>query len=308
MKLSQLESVRKIAEYGSITSAAQKLFVTQQALSDTLKLVESELGFIIFNRSKTGVAPTPEGEIFLRNVNEILSITNNWETLAVRQRNKKTETIVVQHLLRDIILFEHLKENIESNGNCIVKWDDDTLPNIIDRISVNDSCLAIFSFSPQSYVYSKVMRLKQSNKIALKPLVTEEEASMHIVIRSDDPLAMHEKINPTDLSGKQFIVHDGVVRTDFSRRITAATGQSPYVLPHSVSTVSALLQGNNRFTCVPKFIAEKNFLTKSGVCCCRPFHQDLDPGFNCYIMSNISNKTRLDVISDIIIHNCTTTT
>ena len=45
MQLKQLESVKIIAEEGSITKAAEKLFVSQQALSEMLKGLEKELDF-----------------------------------------------------------------------------------------------------------------------------------------------------------------------------------------------------------------------------------------------------------------------
>lgn len=65
MQVRQFEYVREIAATGSITQAAQKLFVSKQALSEMLKLLEEELGFRIFERSSRGVKPTKAGEKFL---------------------------------------------------------------------------------------------------------------------------------------------------------------------------------------------------------------------------------------------------
>ena len=57
--------VTAIAECGSISSAAKKLFISQPALTKQLGRVEASLGYKLFDRSRFPIVPTPEGEIFL---------------------------------------------------------------------------------------------------------------------------------------------------------------------------------------------------------------------------------------------------
>lgn len=49
-----------VAKYGSITAAAQALFLTQPTVSKTLARLEEKLGCTLFLRSKKGVSLTPE--------------------------------------------------------------------------------------------------------------------------------------------------------------------------------------------------------------------------------------------------------
>ncbi len=49
----------------SFSAAARELYISQPALSTIVKKLESELGFKIFNRSKTPITLTPEGEIYI---------------------------------------------------------------------------------------------------------------------------------------------------------------------------------------------------------------------------------------------------
>lgn len=72
MTLKQLHAVITIAKEGSITKAAQKLFITQPSLTNALKELESELGIQIFYRSRNGVSLTSEGEEFLGYARQIL--------------------------------------------------------------------------------------------------------------------------------------------------------------------------------------------------------------------------------------------
>ena len=61
MTFNDLRYIVVIAEENSITKAADKLYMTQPALSQYLKKVEKELGVLIFERTTTGVRPTAEG-------------------------------------------------------------------------------------------------------------------------------------------------------------------------------------------------------------------------------------------------------
>lgn len=64
MRLEQILYVVAIAEQKSISRAAKEMFVTQPAISNALKDLESEIGFEIFERTKTGVILTNKGEEF----------------------------------------------------------------------------------------------------------------------------------------------------------------------------------------------------------------------------------------------------
>ena len=54
MNLKQAHYVKTIAQCGSITAAAKKLYISQPSLSQMLRQIETEIGLPIFDRS---VAP-----------------------------------------------------------------------------------------------------------------------------------------------------------------------------------------------------------------------------------------------------------
>lgn len=51
-----------VAEEGNLTRAAQRLFVSQPALTKQIKQLETQLGVRLFTRSRTGMALTPPGQ------------------------------------------------------------------------------------------------------------------------------------------------------------------------------------------------------------------------------------------------------
>jgi DNA-binding transcriptional LysR family regulator len=71
-----LRSFVTIADSGSMTRAASRLFMTQSAISMQIKRLETSLGFSVFDRSSQGMKPTTEGEQLLQYANQMLAIND----------------------------------------------------------------------------------------------------------------------------------------------------------------------------------------------------------------------------------------
>ena len=65
MDVRQLEMFRAVAEEGSFTRAAERLHVSQSAVSRQVQLLEDELGGRLLHRGKRAL-PTAPGELLLR--------------------------------------------------------------------------------------------------------------------------------------------------------------------------------------------------------------------------------------------------
>ena len=72
MELRELEYVTAIADAGSLSKAADRLYLAQSSLSQFLNRLESELGTKLFVRTSGGVRPTLSGEIYIRSARQIL--------------------------------------------------------------------------------------------------------------------------------------------------------------------------------------------------------------------------------------------
>lgn len=64
MTLQQLRYVTTIANIGSISEAAKRLFVSQPSLTKAIKELEKEMGITIFDRTNKGITVSKEGERF----------------------------------------------------------------------------------------------------------------------------------------------------------------------------------------------------------------------------------------------------
>lgn len=76
---SEMKYVYAVYESRSFSKAAQKMFITQPALSAMVKKAEMEIGCQIFDRSTVPVTVTEEGQYYIDNVRAILETRQNIE-------------------------------------------------------------------------------------------------------------------------------------------------------------------------------------------------------------------------------------
>lgn len=87
MNLRQLRYVVATADHGTMTSAAQALYVAQPALSRAIRELERELGIELFARSGRGVVLTVAGEEVVRQARIALEATDAIEGLSASRGN-----------------------------------------------------------------------------------------------------------------------------------------------------------------------------------------------------------------------------
>ncbi len=83
MELYQLRSFAAIAELGQLTRAAEKLHVSQPAVSTQLKALEDKLGLKLFERTATGMVLTAPGARLLAEAEKILAAVRDMQNVAL---------------------------------------------------------------------------------------------------------------------------------------------------------------------------------------------------------------------------------
>lgn len=72
MTVSEAEIIKVLFEERNMRKAAERLFLTQPALSQRLQTIEKEWGAQLFIRSQKGLIPTPAGELVIQYSNEVV--------------------------------------------------------------------------------------------------------------------------------------------------------------------------------------------------------------------------------------------
>lgn len=72
MTLQQLKYVVATAEKGTVSEAAQSLFISQPSLTNAIRELEKEMNITIFIRTNKGITVSKEGEAFLGYARQVL--------------------------------------------------------------------------------------------------------------------------------------------------------------------------------------------------------------------------------------------
>ena len=75
MTFQQLKYVITVAETGTITEAANQLYISQPSLTNAIHELEKEMNLVIFHRTNKGISISREGEEFLGYARQILEQT-----------------------------------------------------------------------------------------------------------------------------------------------------------------------------------------------------------------------------------------
>lgn len=95
MVFRQFRYILKVAELGSISKAAQKLYVSQPSLSQLIASVEKKIGAPIFDRSSSPLRPTDIGQLYLKAAQQILDIDADFQQKADDTLNLKRGHIIL---------------------------------------------------------------------------------------------------------------------------------------------------------------------------------------------------------------------
>lgn len=116
MNLNNAKYISTIVEEGSLTKAAEKLYISQPALSQTIKQVEDELEVKIFEKNGRNLKLTIAGERYLNAVQQM---------------------ILIEHNLRDELAYLKPEKDFKINFGISVQYGRILLPKIINELRIN---------------------------------------------------------------------------------------------------------------------------------------------------------------------------
>ena len=79
IKLDLYKVFKVVCEKGSISSASKELFISQSAVSQAIKQLESQVGISLLRRSSKGVFPTGEGQIIYEYASSAIDLLDSAE-------------------------------------------------------------------------------------------------------------------------------------------------------------------------------------------------------------------------------------
>lgn len=195
MNLHHIRYALEVNQTGSITKAAENLYMNQPNLSKAIRELEDDLGYKIFNRTTKGITATRKGEIFLLFGKKVLTDVKELEDLfSVEEAPLGVSAVVpkyfpLSHVLNEII------NNLEDSKMVswhIIEMDGD---NAIQQILEGQSNLGILRYPS---IYDLYVRKHLQNKGLESRLLAHNGKS--IVFSSKNNLSKNTVLSQEDLS------------------------------------------------------------------------------------------------------------
>lgn len=206
MTLQQMEYVLAIAQEGSMTKAARKLYKAQPNISNAIQELESELHISIFERSSKGMILTPEGEEFIGQANDIVQQTKRLQNYFC-QRETTAELMFRIAVARSSYMTTAVSEWInntfsENQMSMQVHFTETNTNKVIEAVASGHAELGIIRI-PSDYqnFYNSIL---ENKRLFQKTLM---EFPMRIVLKKDHPLASCQDISYEQLAEYTEIIH-----------------------------------------------------------------------------------------------------
>ena len=191
MTLQQLQYAVTVASAGTITEAAERLYITQPSLTTAIRELEKEMNLTIFIRSNRGVVVSKEGEVFLGYARQILEQTELLKEKYTNERQwGRNFCVSTQHYSFAVNAFVELIQKYAGE-----EYDFNQTYEIIEDVALMKSELGILYLDDENKnVITKALREKE---LVFTPLF---EAKPHVFISSAHPLATKKTVDWDDLA------------------------------------------------------------------------------------------------------------
>lgn len=195
MNIQQLRYVVAIANNGTFREAANKLYVSQPSLSVSIKDLEEELGFQIFNRTTTGTVLTTQGLIFYEKALEVVKCFDSFEKQFSESELDQNEfSVASQHY--DFMAPIITKFAEISAEHILLRLFETTTIQILDEVAQGNSEIGIIYLNAQN----RKGLFQRMEKLGLE-FTDLMSFQTHIYLGKNHILAEKEELRLADLEG-----------------------------------------------------------------------------------------------------------
>ena len=203
MTLTQLRYVIEVAEAGSISAAAARLFIAQPSLSKAVGELEAEMGVRIFERGARGVRLTDEGTRFLSYARQVVEQADLLESQYLHaEPRRRVFAVSSQHYAFVVNAFVGLVREI-GREKYEFSLREGTTAGIIEDVRTQRSEVGVIYLSDfnREIIEGAVKRAE----LRFEPLFT---ASPHVFVSRTSPLAGRSSVTLGDLEPFPRLTYD----------------------------------------------------------------------------------------------------
>lgn len=254
MTLQQLKYVITVANTGTITEAANRLFISQPSLTNAIHELEKEMNITIFNRTNKGISISKEGEDFLGYARQVL------EQAAILEDKykggsggKKQFCVSTQHYSFAVNAFVDLIKEYGQDEYDFSLRETQTYEIIEDVARMRSEIGILFLNDFNETVLDKILK---SHELEFHPLFV---ARPHVFISRKHPLAGNAVITNEELEQYPYLSFEQGEHNSFyfSEEIFSVVERKKNIRVRDRATLFNLLIGLNGYTVCSGVIDKK---------------------------------------------------
>lgn len=245
MTLQQLKYIRTVAETGTITEAAEKLYISQPSLTNAIHELEKEMNIRIFNRTNKGISLSKEGEDFLGYARQVLEQAAILEDkYKGSDGGKKQFCVSTQHYSFAVNAFVDLIKEYGQEEYDFSLRETQTYEIIEDVARMRSEIGLLFLNDFNETVIRKILK---SRGLEFHPLFV---AKPHVFISRKHPLANREIITNEELMPYPYLSFEQGEHNSFyfSEEIFSVSERKKNIRVRDRATLFNLLIGLDGYT------------------------------------------------------------
>lgn len=254
MTLQQLVYAVKIADTKSMNKAAAELYVSQPALSSTIRDLEEELNIELFIRTNRGIVITAEGDEFLSYARQMVELNQMIEDRYINNEKKKNKfSVSMQHYSFAVEAFIELAKEI--------RLDDFELA--VHETRTNE----VIEFVRDYRSELGILYLNEFNRKALQKIFSENgleftelfDCGVFVYLSNEHPLAGKEKIAFEELKDYPCLSFEQGERNSFyyAEEVFSTLEYKQIIKADDRATMLNLMVGMNGYTLCSGIICEE---------------------------------------------------
>lgn len=254
MTLQQLVYAVKIADTKSMNKAAAELYVSQPALSSTIRDLEEELNIELFIRTNRGIVITAEGDEFLSYARQMVELNQMIEDRYINNEKKKNKfSVSMQHYSFAVEAFIELAKEI--------RLDDFELA--VHETRTNE----VIEFVRDYRSELGILYLNEFNRKALQKIFSENgleftelfDCDVFVYLSNGHPLAGKEKIAFEELKDYPCLSFEQGERNSFyyAEEVFSTLEYKQIIKADDRATMLNLMVGMNGYTLCSGIICEE---------------------------------------------------
>ncbi len=254
MTLQQLRYAITVAETGTITEAAKKLYISQPSLTNAIHELEKEMNLVIFQRTNKGILLSGEGEEFLGYARQVL------EQAAILEDKykgngggKKQFCVSTQHYSFAVNAFVDLIKEYGQEEYDFSLRETQTYEIIEDVAHMRSEIGILFLNDFNETVLRKILK---TNDLEFHELFV---AKPHVFISRKHPLADRQVITNQELEAYPYLSFEQGEHNSFyfSEEIFSTSERKKNIRVRDRATLFNLLIGLNGYTVCSGVIDKK---------------------------------------------------